>query len=73
MNVLDITQEEEEQKERAEQALKLLIAEQGVEPITDLDHLSDLWIAEDDPDLLMDFILQERAARRQLNNKGISE
>lgn len=70
MNVLDSIQEEE-QKENAEQALKLLIEEQGVQQITDLDQLSDLWLADDDPDSLMNFVLEERIARRQLSLENL--
>lgn len=46
--------------------LARLIKQQGVTPIDDLDALSDLWPADDDPDQLMQYILNERAQRRQL-------
>jgi len=36
-----------------------LIQQQHVAPIDDLDALSDLWSADDDPDQLMQYILDE--------------
>lgn len=40
-------------------ALKLLIDQQGITPVTDLDKLSSLWPANDDPDELLTFILTD--------------
>ena len=37
---------------------------QGVEPAVDLDSMSALWPADDDPDELLSYILDERASRR---------
>ena len=48
-------------------ALARLIEQQQVAPIDDLDALSDLWPADDDPDQLMQYILDERKQRRELN------
>ena len=48
-------------------ALSELIRQQGVSPVHNLDALSDLWPVDDDPDLLFQFILQERTERRQLD------
>ena len=46
-----------------------LIREQQVIPITDLDEISRLWPADDDPDLLLEFLLDERSHRRQMNTE----
>ncbi len=40
---------------------------QGVSPIDNLEELSDLWPKGDDPDALLEHILAERYARRELN------
>lgn len=53
-------------------ALKLLIEQQGVKPITDLNQLSALWPADDEPDDLLAFILAERN-ERNLTAEGKSE
>jgi len=43
-----------------------LAEQQGVKPVDDLDELSGLWPdADDDPDELLDDILNERAQRRE--------
>jgi hypothetical protein len=47
-------------------ALARLIQQQRVAPIGDLDALSNLWPANDDPDQLMQYILDERKQRRDL-------
>src|SRR5262249_1708752 len=44
--------------------LEALAEEQGARPVTDLDELSDLWPADDDPDALLNYILTERRERR---------
>lgn len=44
--------------------LRELIELQGVDPIDDLDVVSRLWPADDDPDLLYDFLMEERLERR---------
>ena len=46
-----------------------LIEQQHVSPINNLDEISSLWPADDDPDLLLDYVLNERIERRQLNQK----
>lgn len=43
-----------------------LIKMQGVAPVADLDEVSALWPADDDPDELLNFILEERKKRRSL-------
>ena len=45
--------------EEPEDALNRLIAEQGMVSVDNLDNLSDLWPADDDPDALMHFVLGE--------------
>lgn len=52
--------------EDAATALDELIRQQGVAPVSNLDEVSDLWPADDDPDHLMQYVLQERADRRRL-------
>lgn len=47
-----------------------LIEQQRVAPVNDLDELSDLWPANDDPDDLMRYVLEERAERRRLPVEG---
>ena len=42
--------------EKPEGVLNRLVAEQGVTPIHNLDELSALWLADDDPDALMNFV-----------------
>lgn len=44
-----------------------LIKQQHVSPINNLDEISRLWPADDDPDLLLQYILNERIERRQFN------
>ena len=61
----DVAQEEEAAP------LSLLIAQQRVSPIDDLDELSRLWPADDDPDLLLEHVLNERAERRRLESEQI--
>jgi hypothetical protein len=46
-----------------------LIEQQHVSPINNLDEISRLWPADDDPDLLLEYVLNERIERRQLNKK----
>jgi len=46
-----------------------LIQQQHVSPISNLDEISSLWPADDDPDLLLEYVLNERSERRQLNQK----
>jgi predicted DNA-binding antitoxin AbrB/MazE fold protein len=48
------------------QSLDELAAQQGVSPVSNLDELSDLWPADDDPDALLEHIQGEREARRSL-------
>lgn len=54
----------------AEAHLDELIREQGVSPVSDLDEISDLWPANDDPDVLLRYILEERGERRRLPIEG---
>jgi len=53
--------------EDASVVLRSLIEEQEVSPIHELELLSDLWPADDDPDLLLNFVLEERTERRRLH------
>ncbi|HJQ70830.1 MAG TPA: hypothetical protein VKA70_17785 [Blastocatellia bacterium] len=46
-----------------------LIRQQQVSPINNLDEISSLWPADDDPDLLLEYLLNERIERRQLDRK----
>lgn len=47
-----------------------LIEIQGVAPVSNLDELSALWPADDDPDELLNFILDERDKRRKLSGSA---
>jgi hypothetical protein len=49
--------------------LQELAEQQGVDPVHDLQELTELWPVDDDPDALLDFILQERRARRRLRRQ----
>jgi len=53
--------------EGAHPTLCELIKQQGVSPINDLDELSDLWPADDDPELLLRHVLEDRFERRRLD------
>ena len=44
-----------------------LIEQQQVSPIENLDEISRLWPADDDPDALFEYVLTERAERRHLD------
>jgi hypothetical protein len=46
--------------------LEELVELQGVQPADDLDQISALWPADDDPDRMLAHILDERSARRGL-------
>lgn len=61
----DIAQDEEAA------LLNQLIEQQQVSPINDLDELSRLWPADDDPDLLLAYVLNERLERRQMESEQI--
>ena len=52
--------------EHAAIALDELIQQQGVAPVSNLDELSELWPGDDDPDHLIQYVLEERAERRRL-------
>ena len=51
-------------------SLNDLIQQQQVSPINNLDEISSLWPADDDPDLLLKYVLGERTERRQLNTES---
>jgi hypothetical protein len=61
----DIAQDEEAA------LLNQLIEQQQVSPIDDLDEVSRLWPADDDPDLLLEYVLNERTERRQLEREQL--
>lgn len=65
MSKLNIDKEDATEEDAAA-VLRLLIEQQEVSPIHDLESLSDLWPADDDPDLLLNFVLEERTQRRRL-------
>ncbi len=49
-------------------SLEELAEQQGVSAASDLDEISALWPADDDPDQLLDHILRERTERRGLQS-----
>jgi len=65
MSKLNIEKEDTTEEDIAS-VLRSLIEEQEVSPIHDLERLSDLWPADDDPDGLLHFLLEERTERRRL-------
>jgi hypothetical protein len=66
MSKLNIDKEDTTEED-ASVVLRSLIEEQEVSPIHELELLSDLWPADDDPDLLLNFVLEERTERRRLH------
>ena len=50
-------------------SLAALAEEQGVIPVNDLEEIAELWPVDDDPDQLLDFILNERRARRRIGGE----
>jgi hypothetical protein len=46
-----------------------LAEEQGVTPVADLWEIAKLWPVDDDPAQLLEFILNERRARRNVRRK----
>jgi hypothetical protein len=46
-------------------SLAQLAKQQGVVPVADLREIAELWPVDDDPDELLDFILNERRVRRK--------
>jgi hypothetical protein len=58
--------EQDVSAEDATTALDALIQQQEISPVSNLDELSDLWPANDDPDLFLRHVLEERAERRRL-------
>jgi len=48
--------------------LEELAEQQGVSAASDLDEISALWPADDDPDQLLHHILSERTERRKLQS-----
>jgi len=49
-------------------SLEELAEQQGVSAASDLDEISALWPADDDPDQLLRYILLERTERRKLQS-----
>jgi hypothetical protein len=43
---------------------------QRVAPVADLDSIGALWPADDDPDRMLAYILDERSARRRIAQEG---
>jgi hypothetical protein len=64
MSKQDIEQDEETA------LLNGLIRQQRVSPINNLDEVSRLWPADDDPDLLLEHVLNERKPRLLFRNSG---
>jgi hypothetical protein len=63
MSKQDIEQDEEAA------LLDELIRRQHVSPINNLDEVSRLWPADDDPDVLLEYVLNERTERRRLDTE----
>ena len=49
--------------------LDWLIEQQCVAPVGDIDEISRLWPGDDDPDLLLEFVLGERRDRLKLDDE----
>ena len=50
--------------------LEELAEQQGVSAVDDLDEITALWTAEDDPDELLRHLFAERGERRRLSENG---
>jgi hypothetical protein len=48
-------------------SLEELAARQGIRAVDDLDSIATLWPVDDDPDELLQYLLQERRERRKLH------
>jgi len=48
-------------------SLDELAEQQGATPVEELQEVAKLWPVNDDPDQLLQFILQERRARRRVH------
>jgi hypothetical protein len=46
--------------------LEELVNQQGVKPVNNLDEISSKWPTDDDPELLLNFILEERMMQRNI-------
>lgn len=51
-------------------SLEELAEEQGIFTVADIDEIGEYWPADDDPDDLMAFVLQERSERRKITVGG---
>jgi hypothetical protein len=63
MSKQDIEQDEEAA------LLNELTRQQHVSPVNNLDEVSRLWPTDDDPDLLLEYVLNERVERRRLETE----
>ena len=45
-------------------SLEELAQQQGVEPVSDLNEISDLWPVDDDPDEMLNFFTSEKQMRQ---------
>ena len=68
MNTQDAKQKDVSSDE-ATGFLYRLIEQQGLSPVDNLDEISNLWPVDDDPDLLLEHILTDRADRRRLSTE----
>lgn len=57
-------------EDEASSLLNDLIERQQISPINNLDEISRLWPADDDPDLLLEYVLNERLERRQMSTRS---
>jgi hypothetical protein len=53
-------------------SLDLLIEQQQASPVSSFDEISSLWPADDDPNLLLEYLLKDRAERRRLDSESES-
>lgn len=53
-------------------SLEELAEEQGAGTVSELDWITALWPADEDPDALFDFIVHERHERRRVAAEGIA-
>jgi hypothetical protein len=71
--VKDMSKQKTEKKAAISQgeaiSLRELIEQQHISPVNNLDEISDLWPADDDPDLLLEHILNDRVERRRLKTE----
>jgi hypothetical protein len=72
VNVTGRTNEEERSSIWQSVSLEDLAQEQGAQVVSDIDSITALWPADDDPDALLDFVHRHRGERRKAEAQGVA-